>query len=95
LKNNLTMPTNVTDMVNNAEHMYQLIGQQISYLGKAYKIIDIMMDDGVMVAVGLHETSVQNDVYGRATRVVPEERTFLFRDHRGTPSHIWDDIYFL
>ncbi|MDQ6962124.1 MAG: hypothetical protein Q9M28_06285 [Mariprofundaceae bacterium] len=95
MKSETVIPVAIQEMVNNTEKMHQMIGQHIRYLNKAYKIIDVVMDDGVMVAVDLHATSMQNDVYGRATRVVPDEKTFLFRDHSGSPSHIWDDITFL
>lgn len=88
-------PQAIQEMVNDSNKMNQIIGQHIRYLDHDYKIIDVVMDDGVMVAVDLHASSMQNDVYGRATRVVPQERTFMFRDHSGLPSHIWEDIRFI
>jgi len=92
---NKVSANSLLDLVNDIEKMNLLIGQHILYLGKPYKIIDVIMSDGVMVATDALETSMQDDVYGRATRVVPEERTFLFRHRSGTPSQVWDDITFL
>ena len=39
--------------------------------------------------------AVQEDCYGRATRMVPKQQRLRFRDTEGNPTAIWEDFAFL
>jgi len=82
-------------MVNDARAMRGLIGRRVRYLGEAWEISDLLIEEGLMILCAEDGAEVQDDSYGRPHRLVPRRETVAFRDADGCPTGIWDDLAFL
>jgi len=82
-------------LVKDESALRGLIGRRVHYLGKAYEIIDLLLEDDLMILSAEDGVDVQDDSYGRATRLVPQQQNIHFRNSDGSPSHIWEEMVFL
>ncbi len=85
----------LTELMHNAEALRSLIGRRVQYLGHEYEISDLLVDEGLMILSSHDRSDMQDDVYGRAHRLVPKQHSLRFRDAEGQPSHLWEDLAFL
>ena len=85
----------VSDMLDDAESLRALIGRRVQYLGEEYEISDVLVEDGLLILSSSSRSEMQDDVYGRAHRLVPGHQLLRFRDPDGQPSHVWADLVFL
>ncbi len=85
----------LTELMHNAEALRALIGRRVRYLGHEYEISDLLVDEGLMILASHDRSDMQDDVYGRAHRLVPKQHNLKFRDAEGQPSHLWEDLIFL
>ncbi len=81
--------------VNDAAAMRRLIGRRVRYLGEAWEIADLLVEEGLMILCAEDGAQVQDDSYGRPNRLVPRRQSVAFRDADGCPTGIWDEIAFL
>jgi len=77
------------------DELRALIGRQVRYMGKAYEITDVLLDDGLMILSAAEAMDVQEDSYGRPHRMVRHQHHLHFRDADKQLRHIWDDLIFL
>jgi len=77
------------------DDLYALVGRKVRYLDALYYICDLLPDEDMLVLSSRCEDTVQEDSYGRATRMVPRQHRLRFRDAEGKPTAVWDDIVFL
>ncbi len=77
------------------DDLLALVGRKVRYLDEVYYICDILPDENMLVLSSRCEEAVQEDSYGRATRMVPKQQKLRFRDEQGKPTAIWDEIVFL
>jgi len=77
------------------QSLRQLIGRRVRYMGKAYEVIDLLLEDDLLILSADEGMEVQEDSYGRAHRMVPQQQNLRFRDADKQASHIWDDLIFL
>ena len=82
-------------LVEDADALRKLIGRRVSYMGQAYEIIDVLLDDDLLILSGDEGVDVQEDSYGRAHRLVPHQHNVRFRDADGHASHVWEEMAFL
>jgi hypothetical protein len=75
--------------------MRGLIGRRVNYLHEPYEITDFVPDEDLIILSADQEESVQEDSYGRASRMVPKQQSLRFRDAEGNPTHIWEELAFL
>ncbi len=72
-----------------------LVGRKIRYLGEDYEITDLLADEDMLILSSSSSESVQDDCFGRATRMVPKQQKLRFRDIEGKPTVIWEEFTFL
>ncbi len=77
------------------EALYALVGRKVRYLGDDYFICDLLPEEDMMILASHYDKAVQDDSFGRATRMVPKQHNLRFRDAEGKPTAIWDEIIFL
>ena len=82
-------------LFSNPDDLYALVGRRVRYLGDDYFICDILKDEDILILSSRCDESVQDDSFGRATRMVPKQQRLRFRDADGLPTAIWDEIIFL
>jgi len=82
-------------MINKPETLICLIGQRVRYLDAEYEVTDLLVEEGLMILSSADCEDVQEDSYGRPSRMVPKREQLLFRDVHGQPTGIWDDLAFL
>ena len=82
-------------LVEDACALRQLIGRRVHYMGKTYKITDLLFEDNLLILSAEEGMDVQDDSYGRATRLVPHQHNLCFRNTDGSASHVWEEIAFL
>jgi hypothetical protein len=82
-------------LFSNHDDLYTLIGRQVRYLGEDFFISDLLINEDMMILSSHYDKAVQDDSFGRATRLVPKQHRLKFRDTEGNPTVIWDDIVFL
>ena len=82
-------------LIEDAWAMRGLIGRQVSYLNQAYEITDVVPDEDLLILSADEEETLQEDSYGRASRMVPKQQSLRFRDAEGHPTHIWHELSFL
>lgn len=82
-------------LFSNIDALRALVGRQVRYLGDDYQITDLLADEGMLILSSHSDDSVQEDCYGRATRMVPKQQRLRFRDTEGNPTAIWEDFSFL
>ncbi len=85
----------LAEIVNDAEALRALIGRRVEYLGQECEISDLLVDEGIMILSSRDRDDMQEDVYGRAHRLVPRQHNLRFRDADGHPTHVWEDLTFL
>ncbi len=83
------------NMVDDSEQMCLLIGRSVRYLDGEYEITDLLFDEGLVILSADQADDVQEDIYGRPSRLVPKRHHLHFRDPDGHPTGIWDEIAFL
>jgi len=82
-------------LFSDIEKLRALVGRKVRYLDSSYVIADILADEDMLILSSRHEDDVQEDCYGRATRMVPKQQRLRFRDNDGKPTAIWEDFSFL
>lgn len=75
--------------------MRKLIGRRVHYLDQPYEITDFVPDEDLIILSADEEAALQEDSYGRASRMVPKQQPLRFRDAEGHPTHIWQELAFL
>jgi len=75
--------------------MRALIGRQVRYLGKLYTVTDVLAEDDLLILSSHDGTGVQEDCYGRPSRMVPNQKDLRFRDAEQKPTCVWDDLVFM
>jgi len=75
--------------------LHALVGRHVRYLGEDYVICDLLVDEDMLILASHCDKSVQDDSFGRATRMVPKQHRLQFRDTDGNPTSIWDEFIFL
>ncbi len=82
-------------LFSSIESLRGLVGRQIRYLGEDYEITDLLADEDMLILSSVSDEAVQEDFFGRATRMVPKQQRLRFRDIEGRPTAIWQDFTFL
>lgn len=82
-------------LFSNIDQLRSLIGREVTYLDQDYEITDILAEEDMLILSSHEQESVQEDSYGRATRMVPMQQRLRFRDAKGNPTTIWEDFVFL
>ncbi len=82
-------------LVENADALRKLIGRRVNYMGQAYEIVDLLIEDDLLILSGEEGADVQEDSYGRAHRLVPHQHNLRFRDADGHATHVWEELAFL
>lgn len=82
-------------LFSNLDALRKLIGRQIRYLGEDYEVTDLLADEDILILSSISLESVQEDYFGRATRMVPKQQRLRFRDVEGRPTAIWEEFTFL
>jgi len=82
-------------MVDNAEYMVRLIGRRVQYQNASYEVTDVLPEEGLIILSAIEGSDVQEDSYGRPTRLVPKRQNLHFRDAEGHPTSIWEELAFI
>jgi len=82
-------------LFSNLDDLRALVGRQVRYLGETYTITDLLAEESILILSSECNESVQDDSFGRAHRMVPEQQRLRFRDAAGNPTAIWEDFSFL
>ncbi|MDQ6956190.1 MAG: hypothetical protein Q9M21_03235 [Mariprofundaceae bacterium] len=82
-------------LVEDAAALRKLIGRRVRYMGQAYEIVDLLIEDDLLILSGDEGVDVQEDSYGRANRLVPHQHNLRFRDADGHATHVWEEMAFL
>ncbi len=82
-------------LFSSLEALRGLVGRQIRYLNEEYEITDLLADEDMLILSSRSDDAVQDDCFGRATRMVPKQQRLRFRDVEGNPTAIWQDFTFL
>jgi hypothetical protein len=82
-------------LIGDAAALRALIGRRVRYLGQAYEITDMLLDQDLIILSADEGSEVQEDSYGRAHRMVPRQQGLRFRDAEGHPTNLWQDMEFL
>ncbi len=82
-------------LIEDESAMRKLIGRRVNYLDRPYEITDFVPDEDLIILSADEEESLQEDSYGRASRMVPKQQSLRFRDAEGHPTHIWQELTFL
>lgn len=82
-------------LIEDESAMRLLIGRRVNYLEQTYEITDYVPDEDLIVLSADGEEDLQEDSYGRATRLVPKQQALRFRDAEGHPTNIWEELSFL
>ncbi len=77
------------------QSLRQMIGRRVRYMGKSYEITDLLFEDDLLILSSNDGMDVQEDSYGRPSRMVPQQQSLRFRDADKQATHIWDDLIFL
>jgi len=80
---------------NDEQKLRNLIGRRVRYMGKAYEVTDLLLEDDLLILSADEGMDVQEDSYGRPHRMVPHQQNLRFRDADQQATHIWDDLIFL
>ena len=79
-------------LFSNPDALHALVGRHVRYLGEEYVICDLLLDQDMLVLASDCDKAVQDDSFGRATRMVPKQHRLKFRDADGNPTAIWDEF---
>jgi len=77
------------------QSLRKMIGRRVRYMGKSYEITDLLFEDDLLILSSNDGMDVQEDSYGRPSRMVPQQQNLRFRDADKQATHIWDDLIFL
>ncbi len=69
-----------------------LCGRQIRYRGECYQVTDVLWEDGLLILHANDRHEVQEDSFGRPSRVVPAERRIAIHNEDGSVSSIWQEL---
>jgi len=83
------------ELFSNLDALRGLVGRQVRYLNEPYEITDLLADEDMLILSSREDEDVQEDCFGRATRMVPKQQRLRFRDVEGNPTAIWQDFDFL
>ncbi len=82
-------------LFSSPEALHALVGRKVRYLNEDYFICDILIAEDMLILSSHCDKEVQDDSFGRATRMVPKQHNLKFRDLDGNPTALWDDLIFL
>ncbi|OIO73997.1 MAG: hypothetical protein AUJ57_03290 [Zetaproteobacteria bacterium CG1_02_53_45] len=82
-------------MIEDVEALSRLIGKRVRYLDEEYEVTDLLPEEGLLILSADVGSDVQEDSYGRPSRLVPKRHNLKFRDAEGHPSSIWSELAFL
>ena len=83
------------ELFSNLDALRGLVGRKVRYLNEPYEITDLLADEDMLILSSKEDEDVQEDCFGRATRMVPKQQRLRFRDVEGNPTAIWQDFNFL
>jgi len=88
--------TDASSQLHNAFHhadaARQLCGQRVCYQHLHYIIADVLWEEGLMILHATDHNEVQNDSFGRPSRVVASEIRIHLRNSDGTPATTWQEM---
>ncbi|MDX8381798.1 MAG: hypothetical protein R8M14_06775 [Ghiorsea sp.] len=87
--------TQLQTLLADSEALQALVGRTVRYLDEDYDICDILVDEKMLILASHCDKSVQDDSFGRATRMVPKQHRLRFCDDDGNATVIWDELIFL
>lgn len=90
-----SLDDSVKQMIEDTETLTHLIGRRVRYQQQEYEVTDLLPEEGLLIISADHGSDVQEDSYGRASRLVPKRHNLKFRDADGAPTAIWDELAFL
>jgi len=82
-------------MSDNHDGLTTLIGRRVRYLNDLYEVTDLLPEEGLIILSSDGSSDLQEDSYGRPSRLVPKRQNLRFRDAEGHPTSIWSDLAFL
>lgn len=82
-------------MIDDHDSLTALIGRRVRYLNDLYEVSDLLPEEGLLILSSDGDSDLQEDSYGRATRLVPRRHNLRFRDADGHPTSIWGELAFL
>ncbi|PIP02063.1 MAG: hypothetical protein COW18_06220 [Zetaproteobacteria bacterium CG12_big_fil_rev_8_21_14_0_65_54_13] len=82
-------------MIDKPESLISLIGRRVRYLNEEYEVTDLLVEEGLMILSSADSEQVQDDSYGRPSRLVPKREQLRFRDAHGQSTSIWEELAFL
>ena len=80
---------------HHADAARAVCGRYVHYQRQRYLIADVLWEEGWMILHATGRDEVQNDSFGRPSRVVPGELRIRLRNSDGTPTTIWQDMELL
>jgi len=86
------LPHPLKNAFHHADAARQLCGQRVRYHQLHYIITDILWEDGLMILHATDHNEVQNDSFGRPSRVVASELRIQLRNSDGDPSTTWQEM---
>ncbi|RMH52845.1 MAG: hypothetical protein D6682_00635 [Zetaproteobacteria bacterium] len=69
-----------------------LCGRRVRYRGRSYIVADLLWEEGWMILQATDRDRVQNDSFGRPSRVVPDEVRLRLRNREGEPFPLWEEL---
>lgn len=82
-------------LIDEPAMLMQLIGLRVRYLGEEFEVVDLLVEEGLVILSSSDDDEVQEDCYGRPSRLVPRCEQLHFRDPHGQPTSIWQEMVFL
>jgi len=76
----------------NPSLLRKLCGRQVRYHGECYQIADVLWEDGLLILHASDRDQVQEDSFGRPSRVVPAERRLAIHNEDGSASSSWHEL---
>ncbi|MDX8412857.1 MAG: hypothetical protein R8J85_02110 [Mariprofundales bacterium] len=86
------LPHPLQQAFHDADAARQLCGQQICYHHLHYEIADVLWEEGLMILHATDHNEVQNDSFGRPSRVVASKLRIQLRNSDGTPASTWQEM---
>jgi len=77
---------------HHADAARQLCGRCVRYQHLHYEIADVLWEEGLMILHATDHKEVQNDSFGRPSRVVASEIRIHLRNSDGTPATTWQEM---
>ncbi len=82
----------IREALSQAEGARRLCGRDVRYRGERYTVADLLWDEGWLILHAVEHDDVQNDSFGRPSRVVPGEVRLRLRNDDGSPAPLWREI---